>query len=474
MTNKKAAFRLVVRAALTLLMTVATVHVVAATQKTNLIAVVTDDQGRWAMGAYGNEEIHTPNMDRIAAEGALFENAFVATPVCSPSRANYLTGRYSTECRIADWIAPQEAAAGLGLNHPIWVQVLRQHGYRTALVGKWHLGEQPKYHPTRLGFDHFYGFLSGGNRPMNPVLEVEGRARKLEGSLPDLLTDDAMRFIEANRREPLAVLLHYRAPHGPYAPVPEVDSAHYVDLDPTVPEFRGADVEQLKRLTREYYARISSVDRNLGRLLDCLDRLGLAENTLVVFTSDHGYNLGRHGISTKGNGTWMAGGVSGPARPNMWDTSVRTPLAMRWPAVIKPGTRIDTMVSHLDMYRFVLGALEIPLPPGSKARGLDFSPLLRGEPLPSPREALFGQYDLHNNGLAYLRMVRTPRWKYIRHFHSPALDELYDLDSDPDEKRNRLRRGEPREKDAAVFKKLRRQLAEWMESIDDPLLNDPY
>ena len=114
----------------------------------NLIAIVTDDQGRWAMGAYGNSEIHTPNMDRIAREGALFRNAFVATPVCSPSRATYLTGLYPTETGITDWIAPSQAKDGLGLDAPTWPQVLQRHGYRTGLIGKWHLGMLPQFHPT--------------------------------------------------------------------------------------------------------------------------------------------------------------------------------------------------------------------------------------------------------------------------------------------------------------------------------------
>lgn len=445
-----------------------------ASDRPNLIAIVTDDQGCWAMGAYGNEEIHTPNMDRLAREGALFTNAFASTPVCSPSRASYLTGLYSTECWITDWISSPEAQGGLGLKNPTWVQSLGGHGYRTALVGKWHLGELPEYHPTRFGIDHFYGFLSGGNRPMNPTLEVEGETRKLEGPLPDLLTDDAIAFIEADRGEPFALLLHYRAPHLPYGPVPEEDSAHYKDLDPTVPEFPAADVGKLKAQTKAYYASISSVDRNLGRLLEALDRLDLAQNTLVVFTSDHGYNLGRHGISTKGNGHWIAGGVTGPKRPNVWDSSMRTPMAMRWPAVIKPGTRIDELVSHLDMFRFVHGALGIPLPKNCQAHGVDFSPLLRGEPIP-PRETIFGQYDLHNNGLSYLRMARTARWKYVRHFHSNNMDELYDLEKDPGERRSLLRNNKPKSTaHQEIFENLRQQLGEWMQSIDDPLLSDPY
>ena len=440
----------------------------------NLVAVVTDDQGRWAVGAHGNDEVRTPHMDRIAREGALFTNAFVATPVCSPSRATYLTGLYPTEVGITDWIAANEADAGLGLRGKTWPGLLKEHGYRTSLVGKWHLGSRPEFHPKKLGFDHFFGFLGGGNRPMDPTLEVEGSQRKLRGPLPDLLVDESIRFLERHRADPFALLVHFRAPHLPYGPVPEEDEAPYRQLDPSVPSFPAADVAELKKSTRAYYASVSSIDRNLGRLLDALDELGLSKTTLVVFTSDHGYNEGRHGINTKGNGHWIAGGVRGPKRPNMWDTSIRVPLLMRWPAVIRPGTRIDALVSSIDMYRTVAGALGVPLPADCKARGIDFSPLLRGEPLP-PREALFGQYDLHNGGLAYLRMARTGRYKYVRHFRANLMDELYDLQQDPAERRNLLRHNEARKPaHAKVLSQLRERLERWMAAIKDPLLRPGY
>ena len=442
-------------------------------KRTNLIAIVTDDQGRWAMGAYGNHEIRTPHMDRIAREGALMMQAFVVTPVCSPSRATYFTGRWPTELGITDWIAPMEADAGLGLDAPTWPEALQQAGYRTALIGKWHLGNRPAYHPTRRGFSHFMGFLGGGNRPMDPLLEVGGKTQRLKGPLPDLLTDEAIRFIRQDPQVPFALCLHFRAPHLPYGPVPEQDRKPYEGLDPTVPQLRGADVEQVKRWTRDYYASIHSVDRNIGRLLAVLDELALTERTLVIFTSDHGYNIGHHMIHTKGNGTWIAGGIGGPKRPNMWDLSIRIPMAVRWPGVIQPGTKIDHWITNLDVYRTVLGALGVPVPENAQPHGVDLSPVWRGESAPA-REVLFGQYDLHNGGLAYMRMIRTPKYKFVRHYKTHFLDELYDLQADPQERRN-LMRGRGAGEHRQVAEKLQRQLIEWQRSINDPLLDSgPY
>lgn len=444
----------------------------------NLIAICTDDQARWAMSAYGNNEVHTPNMDRIAKEGALFLNAFCNTPVCSPSRATYLTGRYPSELGITDWINPMEAEAGVGLNAPTWPRALQKAGYATALIGKWHLGEQDRFHPTQLGFDHFMGFRSGGNRPMNPRLEVGGKVTQLQGSLPDILVDDSLAWIKRVRSEgkPFALCLHFRAPHGPYLPVPPEDSAHYDDLDPeNIPTSKGLDIEYTKKQHVAYYSSVSSVDRNVGRLLDVLDESGLAERTVVLFTSDHGYNLGRHYVSTKGNGVWLAGGrIRGaPNRPNMWDTSLRVPLAVRWPGVVRPGTRIEQMVSFVDFYRTMLGILEVPVPGGATVRGADFSPLLRGQATPD-REMVFGQYDLHNSGLAYLRMVRGKRFKFVRHFHSAFKDEMYDLENDPEELKNLLRRDRPRDRHEEAYRKMRTAMDEWMRGLGDPLLKDAY
>lgn len=443
-----------------------------AASRPNLISIVTDDQGRWAMGLYGNKQIHTPHMDQIGREGAIFTNAFVATPVCSPSRATFLSGRYPTEFQITDFISRDEAKDGIGLTATTWPQVLQQNGYKTALIGKWHLGEQERFHPHQQGFDHFMGFLSGGTRPMDPTLEVNGTEQKQKGPLPDLLVDDAIQFLQQAGDQPFALCLHFRAPHTPYGPVPEADSAHYKEMEIDVPLAAGVIPEKVKQSNKEYYASISSVDRNIGRLLKELDRLQLAENTLVIFTSDHGYNNGRHGINTKGNGHWIAGGVTGPKRPNMWDTSIRVPLVMRWPKVIKAGTRFDQMVSNVDMFKFVTGALSVPIPDQLELHGIDYSPLLFGKPAET-RTALFGQYDLHNNGLAYLRMIRTPRFKFVKHYRAKLMDELYDLETDPEETQNLIRR-RPQAKWRKQAEVLEQRLLEWQKSIQDPILEPAY
>jgi arylsulfatase A-like enzyme len=465
----------------------------------NIVAIVTDDQSDWAMGAYGNCEVQTPSMDRIAEEGILFTNSFVLTPVCSPSRATYLSGLYPTQNTITDFLDENEDfGEKMGFNSLTWPALLREHGYVTALVGKWDLGLLPRYFPTRHGFDHFFGYLSDSPAKMNPRFkvnndfvetaasrggggdsfprsEINGQLQQFEGALPDVLTSNAMAFMKANKDKPFALLLHYQAPHTPWLPVPEQDLAHYTDLDPNVPEFKDADVEKLKRLTKEHYAAVSAADRNIGRVLDFLDEHKLTGNTLVIFTSDNGYAIGHHHILGKGNGRWTARGITGPIISNMWENSIRVPLAMRWPGVINPGSRTDHMISNLDIFRTILGALNVPVPEDSSVRGTDFSPLLRDEAF-NPPDAIFGQYDCHNIQLSYLRMIRTKKWKYIQHFHTNFMNELYDLENDPEESRNLMTRKGPRKGSIkpATFMEMKDRLREWMQSIDDPLLKDSY
>jgi len=346
-----------------------------------------------------------------------------------------------------------------------WPKVLQQHGYRTGLIGKWHLGEKPPFHPTKLGFDYFYGALRGSFRPKNPELQVDGKETKVEGFGADIVMDAALRFIDTNRAQPFALLIHFREPHLPYDPVPEEDDLPFKDLDPTIPDVPDLKISQVKRWTRMYYAAIHSVDRNLGRLLACLDELQLADKTVVMFTSDHGYMIGHHGLHTKGNAHWVAGGSNGPKRPNMFEESLRIPLLVRWPGVVKPGLEIAEPVSNIDTYATVLSMLDVKSPRKWKQRGVDFSPLLRGKKL-TPHDAIFGQYDLHNGALAFMRMVRTSDWKLVRHYFTESLDELYNLRDDPGETKNLY--------DDLRFAKiqagLQKKLIQWQRSINDPIL----
>ena len=273
--------------------------------------------------------------------------------------------------------------------------------------------------------------------------------------------------------------------------MPEEDSKPFANLDPTVPESKGLDVAQVKQWTRDYYAAIHSVDRNLGRLFAFLEKEGLWDTTIIQFTSDHGYNIGHHGIHTKGNGIWVAGGIGGPKRPNMWDTSLRIPLLVRWPGVVKGGTVIEQQVLNLDTFSSVLGMLDVTPPAEWKVEGANYATLLRGQEV-TWRNEWFGQYDLHNAGLAYMRMIRTDEWKYVRHFHANLMDELYNLKDDPGETQNLLGRrvegakggkadkggkGKAKDKDKAIDVKavvaeLDAKLLEAMKRVNDPVLKE--
>lgn len=310
---------------------------------------------------------------------------------------------------------------------------------------------------------------------MNPTYDFPDGPKVVEGYGADLLTDEAIRWVGENKAKTFALCLHFREPHTAYTPVPEADSRLFENLDPTIPSAPGLDPAQIKKWTREYYAAVHSIDRNLGRLFAHLEKEGLWDRTIIQFTSDHGYNIGHHGIHTKGNGLWMAGGVGGPKRPNMWDTSLRIPLLVRWPGVVKPGTVIEKQVLNLDTFASMLDMAGATPPADWKQEGADYSALLRGEKT-DWRTEWFGQYDLHNGGLAYMRMVRTEEWKYVRHYHANLMDELYNVKDDPGETKNLLQGAGRRAKGPkinTIVEQLDSSLQDWMQRLNDPILKEP-
>ncbi|MBI4586214.1 MAG: sulfatase-like hydrolase/transferase [Planctomycetes bacterium] len=439
----------------------------AAREPPDIIFIYTDDQARWGMGAYGNAEVKTPNLDRLAAAGALFLNAFTITPVCSPSRASLFTGKVPTELGIEDWIDPKkEPEVGLAPEAITWPKLLQKAGYKTALIGKWHLGTAARYHPTLNGFDHFVGFLAGGIDPKNPTLEVEGKPRTFEGYASEVLAEQAIRFLEKNRHEKFLLCLHFRAPHAPYTPVAEEDERLYEKLDPAVPEVPGLPAVKVKKLKREYYSSISSMDRSVGRLLQALDDLKLSEKTAVFFTSDNGTMIGQHGLHHKGNAAWLVEGKTGH-RPNCFEESIRVPMALRWPGVIRPGTRVEKVVSNLDYFPTILAMAGVAPPEGYACRGRDFLPLARNGAAAAASwdDTLFGQYDMHHYTRARMRLLRTPAWKLVWHFEPGAENELYDLVKDPGEVHNLASQKEA----LPVLGRLRSELSKAMASVQDPL-----
>lgn len=454
----------------------------SADERPNIVFVYTDDQAPTAAGFAGNEELATPNMDRIAGEGAVLRNSFVVTPVCSPSRAELATSRYGTELGIIDWINPREETEhGLNPNTVTWMELLQQAGYATGLCGKWHLGTADRFHPTLNGYDYFMGFRDGGRPPRDPTLEVDGHDVEMTGFTVDLVTDAALEFIRSHRHGPFLLSLHYREPHARWLPTREEDWAPYRDLDPTLPQpdFPGLDVERVKRMTREYYASVSAVDRNLGRVLDLLDSLGIAENTIVIFTSDHGYHTGHHGLWYKGNAHWMLRepppqqweDIARVRRPNLYDQALRVPTAVRWPGVIEPGTVIDETVTNLDWYPTLLAMAGLEQPEELTLRGENIVTLLRGEDVAWDND-LYAEYSMRHGARVDMRAWRTPDWKLVLDFAHPARAELYDLAGDPQELENLIDSEDPAVQAvrAELEAKIHAQLAE----IRDPVLADVW
>lgn len=458
-------------------------------QRPNIIFILTDDQAPWAFGASGDPNASTPTMDRLAREGAYFHNAFCTTPVCSPSRASIMTSRYASEYGILDFIPHPDHrlydpsyAPGLDPASTTFAEVLQQAGYRTGLVGKWHLGdwtgsEDHKYHPTNHGFDYFMGLTGGGTSPDNPELEKNGLVQEFQGLTTDILTDHALAFIEEHAGQPFLLCLNTRAPHGRWLPVAEEDWAPYEGMEPLIPNpsYPDLDVERVKRRMKEYLASTSGVDRNLGRIVRALDDLGIRKNTAVIFFSDHGYNMGHNGIEHKGNGKWITRqlhpdteNIKENYRPNLYDNSIKVPAFVYWPAGIRPGTIIDHTISSLDLFPTIVEIAGASLPGDHQVRGRSFLPLLKGEDPDDWDDDLYCEYSMINYCDAYMRSYRTTEWKLVRDFLNPERDELYHIALDPEENINLLHC--PDQKIQEVVNQLHAKIISCMEETGDPLL----
>jgi uncharacterized sulfatase len=451
---------------------------VSAQRRPNILFICTDDQAPWALGRSGNSDAYTPNLNRLFGEGAYLARSFAVTPVCSPSRASTMTSRYGTEVGITDWInhrLDDEAVLGLDAGFPTWTEILHDSGYATGLIGKWHLGTAPKYHPTKRGFEYYAGFLTGGTSPKDPELEIDGEMKAHQGLTVDILTDYAIEYLRQDHRgRPFALNVHFRSPHAPYLPVADEDMARFDDeeIDIPNPTLPGLDADRVDRLMREYLANVAGIDRNVGRILDTLEAIGEAENTVVVFTSDHGYNVGQHGILHKGNARWILtkfrdvrGVDESSARPNMFDTSLLVPTCIRWPGVVAAGTVVDKTQTNLDWFPTFLEMAGVAIPAGLPIRGKSIVPLLRGE-AGIWNNDFYGEYSQHHYVQTHLRMYRTEEWKLIRDFKRPGYGELYDLVNDPTESTNMIAESELQH----IVDRLDEMIRSHMRELGDPLL----
>ncbi|MEC9095675.1 MAG: sulfatase-like hydrolase/transferase [Planctomycetota bacterium] len=440
----------------------------------NILFVLTDDQAPWAIGASGNPLAKTPHMDRLAKEGVYLPNAYTVTPVCSPSRAALMTSRYGSELGITDWIHPRnEPNLGLDPKLPVWPRFLQQAGYKTGLIGKWHLGLLDSQHPTAFGFDYFMGHRGGGWQTANPVLEKDGENRKFEGLNADILADEAIQFLKRNRDQKFLLCWHTRAPHTRWLPVADEDIAPYENLQIEIPnpDYPNLDVARVKRMTKEYFASVRSVDRNLGRVLKTLDDLELSDNTIVIFSSDHGYNMGHNGIWHKGNGHWVL--TSPPPgtetiprgqRPNMYDNSIKVPTIIRWPGVLKPGTVDQSTYSNLDWFPTILAMADVEMSPEVLIRGRNMMPQLLGK-TNSWDNSYYAEYSTKHQSRTHMRMISNGKWKLICDFNHAGRNELYNLSKDPAETKNLIMLETRRTQ--IIRRELERQMLTRMEAIDD-------
>jgi len=403
----------------------------AAARRPNVVMFMTDDHGAWALGAYGCGEMHTPNIDRLAKEGALFTRAFACTPVCSPSRVTFLTGAIPSRHSVQDWLHPADS---FGPKSRIWYQgltpyseVLARNGYTLGMCGKWHMGHDDR---AQAGFSFWASIPGGGGPYKDPTFVVNGQTRPMKGYKTDLVTDFALEFLDQRSKEkdkPFYLLVPYYAPHTPFNYQPDEYRKPYQGCRFTCFPREEMHPWQSVGLSKNhgntdsmhaYSALITGVDHNVGRILKRLEEMGQRENTLVVFTADQGWNAGHHGVWGKGNGTVPF---------NMYEESLRVPMIWNHPGRIKAGQKLDPLVSAYDYFPTILDYLGVSAPPDKRRVGRSFAPFLRGQ-RPQWRSRLFFEY-------AYVRAIRTENLKYIERTKEwPS--EMFDLEADPGETRN--------------------------------------
>lgn len=419
-------------------------------ERPNMIVVLIDDM-RWdEYGVTGHNYIQTPNIDRLAREGVRFTNAFATTPLCSPSRACFLTGQYAHHNGIVDNTARDKQSHEL-MTFP---RVLDQAGYETAFMGKWHMGNDDSPCP---GFDHWVS-LKGQGEAIDPNLNVDGTRLQAKGYVTDVLNDYARRFIRKKRESPFLLYLSHKALHPNLfqandGSVQVIGSGGFIPADRhkgmyadktfarrpnafVVPEDKPAlmrsieDVPPLSRETatkestiRERAEMLMAIDESLGSIMSLLDSLGQLDNTVIVFTSDHGYWYGEHCLDEE--------------RRLAYEEGIRIPFLIRYPRVIPAGLQRDGMIQSIDMAPTLLTYAGAQV--GPYIDGKPLQPLIQDPTAPWRSEVFIEYYSDTVFPRVYkmgYNAVRDNRFKYIRYKDLEGMDELYDLEKDPYELKN--------------------------------------
>ena len=391
----------------------------ASRTRPNVVFVFADQMRAQAMGCMGNRQVLTPHMDRLAAHGCLFTNAYSACPVSSPYRATLHTGRYPH----ANGVMQNDVQ--LPLDSVSIAKAFKAHGYRTAFVGKWHLHGGPRSPgfvppgPARQGYDFWAANICQHDYFKTRYFRDDPTPIAMKRFEPDGFTDEAIGFIEAHRDGPFFLAMGWGPPHNPYTAPLDYRRRYPRDRirpRPNVPRQLAGQAKRDFAQLAGYYAAVASLDANLGRLMDALDRTGIAEDTVLCFSSDHGDMLGSQGEYRK-------------CRP--WEESAHVPLIIRYPRRGKPRRRSTALVNSVDLMPTLLSLAGAPVPGG--VQGHDLSHVVLGREGVEPSSLYFGFYCSWQ-GVAPWRGIVTQDWKYVRRHDGPWL--LYDRRRDPYERRN--------------------------------------
>lgn len=370
--------------------------------KPNIILIVADDMGYGDFGVFNTGHARTPVLDSLVAQGVCLTQHYSASAVCAPARAALLTGRYPHRTGAIDTLEGR-GLDRLALRETTLADLLKAGGYATGLVGKWHNGAlDPRYHPNRRGFDEFAGFRGGWQDYYQWRLDYNGTYRPADGRyLTDVFTDEAVQFVERHQNEAFFLHLAYNAPHFPL-------QAPAVDIHPY------AETGQYTSAVSTIYAMNEHMNAGVGRLLETLDRLSLAENTIVIFTSDNGPQMSGTGEMNTTRFNCQFNGAKG----NVYEGGIRVPLIIRWPDGLTGGRYADSMVHYTDWLPTLLAAAGLEIPEGLKLDGHNVLPVLQGE---SHRisPVRFWQWNRYTPLITCNAAMRDGDWKLVR----PAIRE---------------------------------------------------
>ncbi|MEL7531388.1 MAG: arylsulfatase [Bacteroidota bacterium] len=371
----------------------------------NVIFILSDDQGYGDLRIHGNDSIDTPVLDQLAQDGTRLDQFYVS-PVCAPTRASLMTGRYHLRTGTY-WVT--RGTENMREEELTLAEALQANGYRTGCFGKWHNGAHYPLNPLGQGFERFVGFTSGHwSNYFNTTLIENTASLKTEGYITDVLTDQAINFIEAHQKEPFYCYIPYNVPHSPFQ-VPDKYFDKY--------KARG-----LTDKNASVYGMVENMDENIGRLLARVEALGLSENTIIVFITDNGPNGRRYNGNMRG---WKG---------KVYEGGVRVPCLIKWPGKVKAGQKLNFLSDHIDILPTLMGLTGQSKPKGLPLDGMDLSPWLLGSDEAFPARALYSHQNHGDQPLTYPGAMRNEQYHFIMRGDDKL--ELYDMQTDPAETTN--------------------------------------